>query len=517
MVDESNVKSYVAKGLDTKINIKLSFTPRVTAPTLKAKYDIGKYDLRGSYNPDPSILTLIPKNTPEYVEHGEHYVERIMRALFYFKQCALIGPSGTGKSIPGNQPVQVILNGKHENVVFDRLFSILENSGSQVVSDNGWEMIFVKDAQLLVLSYDKITERIHWRVPAAIARTLHDGDIAMLTTASGKVLAATPDHSFIAMNGLLKASDLKPGIHIPVMEDVPLPYVVATIGSQAKSQCSTDAKWDKIVDVRKERYRGWVYDFHVPGTETFVAGSGVVTHNTHVVYLVAELAGLPLWEINCGLQTSVYDLFGRFVGLGKENWVDGQITSWLRKGGILYLDEANMMKQDVATRLNPVLDTRGHLVLNEKDNEIIPRHPNGYVIISMNPYSAEFAGTKPLNAAFRRRMSVWIYFDYMSVGEKIAQDEVDLIARKANIAASAAEKMVRVAAEMRRLYKSGDLPYAPSVGDLINWGRLVYDGIDVATAAEETVIAVTSDDLEVQSNIRRIVQRVCGEGIETLQ
>ena len=44
-----------------------------------------------------------------------------------------------------------------------------------------------------------------------------------------------------------------------------------------------------------------------------------------------------------------------------------------------------MMKQDVATRLNPVLDTRGHLVLTEKDNEIVSRHKSAYCIIEMNP------------------------------------------------------------------------------------------------------------------------------------
>ncbi|MDG6915939.1 MAG: CbbQ/NirQ/NorQ C-terminal domain-containing protein, partial [Nitrososphaerota archaeon] len=236
-----------------------------------------------------------------------------------------------------------------------------------------------------------------------------------------------------------------------------------------------------------------------------------VTHNTHITYLVAELAGLPLWEINCGLQTSVYDLFGRFVGLGRENWIDGQIVSWCRYGGILYLDEANMMKQDIATRLNPILDTRGHMVLNERDNEVIPRHPNGYVMISMNPYSSEFAGTKPLNAAFRRRMTVWIDFDYLSVGSKIAPDEVEMIAQRAKIDNPVAEKLVRVAAEIRRQYKTGDLPYAPSVGDLVNWGTLVADGLTPALAAEETIIALTADDPEVQNNVRRVVRMVVGD------
>ncbi|MDG7022585.1 MAG: CbbQ/NirQ/NorQ C-terminal domain-containing protein, partial [Nitrososphaerota archaeon] len=271
--------------------------------------------------------------------------------------------------------------------------------------------------------------------------------------------------------------------------------------------------WDTVKNVEGEDYDGWVYDFQVPGTETFSSGfGGVLTHNTHIVYLVAQIAGLPLWEINCGLQTSVYDMFGRFVGLGRDNWIDGTIVSWCRYGGILYLDEANMMKQDIATRLNPILDTRGHMVLNEKDNEVIPRHPFGYVVISMNPYSSEFAGTKPLNAAFRRRMSVWIDFDYLSVGTKISQREVKMLAERSKITMDVAEKVVRVGAEVRKRYKTGDLPYGPSVGDLLNWATLIHDGLDPKAAADETLVSLTSDDAEIQAIVRRIVGLVFGSG-----
>ena len=232
------------------------------------------------------------------------------------------------------------------------------------------------------------------------------------------------------------------------------------------------------------------------------------TGKTHIVYLVAELCGLPVWEVNCGLQTSSYDLIGRFIGLGKENWVDGLLTQWLRKGGIMYLDEANMMKQDVATRLNPVLDTRGHLVLNEKDNEVIERHQYGYLVISMNPYSAEFAGTKPLNAAMRRRMAVWINFDYTSVGEKISPSEVEMLKKRSRVDEDTAYKVIQAGAELRRQYKAGDLPYGPSLGDLINWATLVHDGNTPSNAAEETIIALTSDNTEVQADVRRVVESV---------
>src|SRR3972149_5945323 len=232
------------------------------------------------------------------------------------------------------------------------------------------------------------------------------------------------------------------------------------------------------------------------------------TGKTHIVYLVAEFAGLPMWEINCGLATSVFDLFGRYVGLGKENWIDGLITGWCRKGGILYLDEANMMKQDIATRLNPILDQRGHMVLTEKDNEIIPRHKDAYLIISMNPVAAEFAGTKPINAAMRRRMSVWLNFDYMSVGDKIDEKEISLIMEKSGLNKQIAEKVVKVGADLRKQYKSGELPYGPSLGDLINWTKLIADGSSIQEASEETVIATTSDDPEIQAMVRKIVYRI---------
>jgi len=314
---------------DTKLSVSITKAVNIDTPShteLRNKYRITKYDLHPGYLFPEALRSIIPRNTPEYIDKGFNYVERIVRAMFYFKQCALIGPSGTGK--------------------------------------------------------------------------------------------------------------------------------------------------------------------------------------THIVYLIAELCGLPMYEINCGLQTSAYDLFGRYIGLGKENWIDGQIVMWCRNGGLLYLDEANMMKQDIATRLNPVLDTRGHIVLTEKDNEIIPRHPCGYMVISMNPFSAEFAGTKPLNAALRRRMSVWINFDYLSIGEKVSPDEIGLVAKRSGVDAKAAEKIVRVGAELRRQYKNGDLPYGPSPGDLINWATLVADGCPPIEAAGETIVGTTSDDVEIQAAVRRVVESV---------
>jgi nitric oxide reductase NorQ protein len=146
------------------------------------------------------------------------------------------------------------------------------------------------------------------------------------------------------------------------------------------------------------------------------------------------------------------------------------------------------------------------MVLTEKDNEIIPRHPLSYVIISMNPFSVEFAGTKPLNAAFRRRLSVWINFDYLSVGQKLTEDEISLIENKGRVNRDIALQIVKAGAILRANYKKGDIPYGPSVGDLVNWATLVADGMDIYTAAEETVVTTTSDDTSIQDAVRRLVK-----------
>jgi len=71
-----------------------------------------------------------------------------------------------------------------------------------------------------------------------------------------------------------------------------------------------------------------------------------------------------------------------------------------------------------------------------------------------------------------------------------------------------AEKIVRVGAELRRQYKNGDLPYGPSPGDLINWATLIADGCPPIEAAVETIVGTTSDDVEIQAAVKRIVESI---------
>jgi len=86
-----------SKGRNGKITVRLQKQRAITTSPLYYKYDIQKYDLHPNYYFD-KVTHMIPSGVPEYIDAGNQYVERIIRAMFHFKQCALIGPSGTGKT-----------------------------------------------------------------------------------------------------------------------------------------------------------------------------------------------------------------------------------------------------------------------------------------------------------------------------------------------------------------------------------------------------------------------------------
>jgi len=56
----------------------------------------------------------------------------------------------------------------------------------------------------------------------------------------------------------------------------------------------------------------------------------------------------------------------------------------------------------------------------------------------------------------------------------------------------------------------GDLPYGPSIGDLVNWGMLIADGASVEESSNETIVSMTSDDLEVQDEVKSVIQKIFG-------
>lgn len=124
-------------------------------------------------------------------------------------------------------------------------------------------------------------------------------------------------------------------------------------------------------------------------------------------------------------------------------WVDGLVTDIFRNGGVLLVNEANMLPERIQAVLFGPTDSRRALTLMDHKGEVIKAHrptvqkfvdgeyvditcwcddPGGVdcrskwvlIIADFNP---DYEGTRTLNKAFRNRWAVQLVFDYDPVVE----------------------------------------------------------------------------------------------------
>ena len=67
-----------------KVTVSLDKERPMSKSPLYDKYAIQKYDLHPNFS-FAHLDEMIPKGTPEYLDHGQHYVERIVRAHVLFQ------------------------------------------------------------------------------------------------------------------------------------------------------------------------------------------------------------------------------------------------------------------------------------------------------------------------------------------------------------------------------------------------------------------------------------------------
>src|SRR4030042_3714173 len=91
----TRTESMSLKRGDSRIVVSISKRREMSQSPQYCKYEISKYDLHPGYLFPESLDSLVPTGTPEYVDSGQKYVERIVRALSYFNHCAMIVTSGT--------------------------------------------------------------------------------------------------------------------------------------------------------------------------------------------------------------------------------------------------------------------------------------------------------------------------------------------------------------------------------------------------------------------------------------
>lgn len=211
-----------------------------------------------------------------------------------------------------------------------------------------------------------------------------------------------------------------------------------------------------------------------------------------IEYMAHEL-NLELITIACHEETSSTDLIGRYIIKGAETvWLDGPLTTAMKKGAIIYLDEIAEARPDVIVAIHSLTDHRRELYI-DKLGERLKAHDKFMLVASFNPgYQRGFKELKPST----KQRFVALSFKYPE-----AKIETEILINETNIDATIAKKLVTIANKIRNLTELG-LAETVSTRLLVDAAKLIHSGLPKRLAVEVAVVEPLSDDVEVTAALK---------------
>ena len=198
-----------------------------------------------------------------------------------------------------------------------------------------------------------------------------------------------------------------------------------------------------------------VFSWFIHSTEPLFISGPTGCGKSSLVRQIASRLLYPVYEVTGHARLETPDLVGHFaLHEGSTVWKDGPLTAAMRNGGILLLDEVDLLDPSTATGLNTVLD--GAPLCIAETAEVVKPHPGFRFIATANTFgsgddSGLYQGTLRLNAAFMDRF-VCVEADYLP--EPV---EADLIAKLCpDLPHDVRKGIVRFASLVRGLHKRDD-------------------------------------------------------------
>ena len=212
------------------------------------------------------------------------------------------------------------------------------------------------------------------------------------------------------------------------------------------------------------------------------------TGKSRFIEFMAHRLGKNLITIACHEETSSTDLIGRYIIKGAETiWLDGPLTTAVKEGAIIYLDEIAEARPDVIVAIHSLTDHRRELFI-DKLGETIKAHEDFLLVASFNPgYQRGFKELKPST----RQRFVAISFDYPE-----AKIEIEILINETGIDKDIAKKLVNIATKIRNLTELG-LTETVSTRLLVDAAKLIKSGLPKRLSVKVAVVEPLTDDIEV--------------------
>lgn len=214
-------------------------------------------------------------------------------------------------------------------------------------------------------------------------------------------------------------------------------------------------------------------------------GSG----KTRFLEQISYTLDLPLITVSCHEDTSGADLLGRYLLRGNDTvWMDGPVTTAVRDGALLYLDEIVEAREDVMVLIHSLSDHRRELYL-DRTRETVKAHPRFQLAVSYNPgYQVAIKEMKPST----RQRFLAIPFRYPD--EDL---ETEIIVRESGVSYEIAAKLAKFGSQIRNF---PDIPLRETVSTrlLIHTAKLAKSGLRLRDAASHGIVEILSDDEDVK-------------------
>ncbi|MBP7184981.1 MAG: CbbQ/NirQ/NorQ/GpvN family protein [Saprospiraceae bacterium] len=227
-----------------------------------------------------------------------------------------------------------------------------------------------------------------------------------------------------------------------------------------------------------------VYENKLPLLLKGPTGSG---KSRFVEYMAFQL-DKKLITISCHEETSSTDLIGRFIIKGAETiWLDGPLTTAVKNGYMLYLDEVAEARPDVIVAIHSLTDHRRELFI-DKLGETYKAHEDFMLIASFNPgYQRGFKELKPST----RQRFVALSFQYPD-----AKVEQEILVKESDIDEATAKKLVTLGNKVRNLTELG-LTETVSTRLLVDAAKLIQSGLARRLAVKVAVMEPLSDEAQI--------------------